>query len=174
MFELPLRLKHYKKSSFWYLQTKGVPFSSLVLGYGTWPLLTNDLLNEAQSIYFFALVLMQWGYVPCYLHENIMIYPSFFCITFPLGTCSQLDVADWACSSTRRRGISISLLRPSSLFLLQSSSPTFHGCTFFLTPFRVIAGKWTYYSFSQTVFGTHGIPAQFFFIPLTFGLSIVM
>jgi sodium/potassium-transporting ATPase subunit alpha len=38
-----------------------VPFSSLVLGFGTWPGLTNDLLYEAQNVYFFTLVVMQWG-----------------------------------------------------------------------------------------------------------------
>jgi sodium/potassium-transporting ATPase subunit alpha len=49
--------------SFWFLQRRGVPFSSLVLGFGTWPGLTNDLLYEAQNVYFFTLVVMQWGCV---------------------------------------------------------------------------------------------------------------
>lgn len=47
--------------SFWYLQRNGVPFSSLALGFGNWPGLTDDLLFRAQSIYFFTLVVMQWG-----------------------------------------------------------------------------------------------------------------
>ncbi|KDQ57331.1 hypothetical protein JAAARDRAFT_194477 [Jaapia argillacea MUCL 33604] len=47
--------------SFWYLQRKGVPFSSLALGFGNWPGLDNELLFRAQSVYFFTLVLMQWG-----------------------------------------------------------------------------------------------------------------
>ncbi len=47
--------------SFWYLQRKGVPFSNLALGFGDWPGLTDELLYTAQSVYFFTLVLMQWG-----------------------------------------------------------------------------------------------------------------
>ncbi|KAF6760413.1 sodium-potassium ATPase [Ephemerocybe angulata] len=47
--------------SFWYLRRKGVPFSNLFLGFGTWPGLDTELLSKAQSVYFFTLVLMQWG-----------------------------------------------------------------------------------------------------------------
>ncbi|OCH96530.1 sodium-potassium ATPase [Obba rivulosa] len=47
--------------SFWYLQRKGVPFSSLVLGFGNWPGLDDELLFTAQSVYFFTLILMQLG-----------------------------------------------------------------------------------------------------------------
>ena len=47
--------------SFWYLQRNGASFSSLALGFGDWPDLDNELLFKAQSVYFFTLVLMQWG-----------------------------------------------------------------------------------------------------------------
>ncbi|KAF8263726.1 sodium-potassium ATPase [Lactarius quietus] len=48
--------------SFWYLQVNGVPFSSLAGKFGNYPAaLTDDLLYEAQSVYFFTLVVMQWG-----------------------------------------------------------------------------------------------------------------
>ncbi|KAH8115708.1 sodium-potassium ATPase [Phellopilus nigrolimitatus] len=47
--------------AFWYLQRNDVPFSSLVLGFGNWPALTAEKLNKAQSVYFFTLVIMQWG-----------------------------------------------------------------------------------------------------------------
>jgi sodium/potassium-transporting ATPase subunit alpha len=48
--------------SFWFLERNGVPFSSLALKFGNYPAaLTNDLLYEAQSVYFFTLVVMQWG-----------------------------------------------------------------------------------------------------------------
>ena len=52
--------------SFWYLQRHGIPFSSMVLKfYDSDQLLaiglTNELLFKAQSVYFFTLVLMQWG-----------------------------------------------------------------------------------------------------------------
>ena len=49
--------------SFWYLQRNGVPFSDLALGFGNWGSLDNELLFKAQSVYFFTLVLMQWGLV---------------------------------------------------------------------------------------------------------------
>jgi len=48
--------------SFWFLQLHGVPFSSLALKFGSFPdTLTEDLLSRAQSVYFFTLVMMQWG-----------------------------------------------------------------------------------------------------------------
>ncbi len=54
--------------SFWYLQRNGVPFSSLALKFGNYPeALTSDLLNEAQSVYFFTLVVTQWGCVATFL-----------------------------------------------------------------------------------------------------------
>ena len=49
--------------SFWYLQRNGVPFSNLILGFGNWPGLTDELLFKAQSVNFFTLILMQWGCV---------------------------------------------------------------------------------------------------------------
>ena len=48
--------------SFWYLQRNGIPFSNLILGFGNWPGLTDELLFKAQSVNFFTLILMQWGY----------------------------------------------------------------------------------------------------------------
>lgn len=47
--------------SFWYLQRQDVPFSSLAGKFGNWPELTNEKLYKAQSVYFFTLVIMQWG-----------------------------------------------------------------------------------------------------------------
>ncbi|EMD41764.1 hypothetical protein CERSUDRAFT_42386 [Gelatoporia subvermispora B] len=47
--------------SLWYLQRNGIPFSSLILGFGNWPGLDDELLFRAQSVSFFTLVLMQWG-----------------------------------------------------------------------------------------------------------------
>jgi sodium/potassium-transporting ATPase subunit alpha len=50
--------------AFWFMQRKGVPFSSIVFKFGKWPAeLTPDLLDKAQSVYFFTLVIMQWGSV---------------------------------------------------------------------------------------------------------------
>ncbi|KAI9451513.1 sodium-potassium ATPase [Lactarius psammicola] len=50
--------------SFWYLQSKGIPFTSLAGKFGDYPEeYTNNpkLLYEAQSVYFFTLIVMQWG-----------------------------------------------------------------------------------------------------------------
>ncbi|KAK9374316.1 uncharacterized protein V1513DRAFT_415702 [Lipomyces chichibuensis] len=51
--------------SYWYLQRHGVPFSALWLGFGAIPDgMSSDVytqrLNEASSIYFVNLVVMQW------------------------------------------------------------------------------------------------------------------
>ena len=69
--------------------------------------------------------------------RSLFYSPSLFIffITSLLVTCLQLDAADWARSSTRQRRMSMSSLPLSSLFLLESSSLTFHGCKFFLAIF---------------------------------------
>ena len=51
--------------SYWYLQSKGVSFSVLWFGYGAYPdsydsEYVAQKLNEASSIYFINLVVMQW------------------------------------------------------------------------------------------------------------------
>ncbi|KAK9358121.1 hypothetical protein V1504DRAFT_306765 [Lipomyces starkeyi] len=51
--------------SYWYLQRKGIPFSTLWLGFGAIPdgisfEYYTQKLNEASSIYFVNLVVMQW------------------------------------------------------------------------------------------------------------------
>jgi sodium/potassium-transporting ATPase subunit alpha len=79
--------------SFWYLQRNGVPFSSLALKFGNYPeALTNDLLYEAQSVYFFTLVVMQWGCA--------IIFHSLF---FARGT--QIICSNLLSTRTRRSSI---------------------------------------------------------------------
>jgi sodium/potassium-transporting ATPase subunit alpha len=52
--------------SYWYLQRNSIPFSSLWFGYGALPPSVQDQdlyaarLNEASSVYFVNLVVMQW------------------------------------------------------------------------------------------------------------------
>lgn len=51
--------------SFWYMQRHGVPFSVLWLGYGALPpqydpVYVAKIQNEASSIYYVTLVIMQW------------------------------------------------------------------------------------------------------------------
>jgi sodium/potassium-transporting ATPase subunit alpha len=51
--------------SYWYLERNGIAFSDLWFGYGTVPTTVdqgfyNARLNEASSVYFVNLVVMQW------------------------------------------------------------------------------------------------------------------
>jgi sodium/potassium-transporting ATPase subunit alpha len=64
----------------WYLQRNGVLFSSLVLTFGDHPAtLTSDLLHEAQSVYFFTLIVMQLGCAAFSYHISF----CFMLIRFP-------------------------------------------------------------------------------------------
>lgn len=53
--------------AFWHMQRKGIPFSNMWLKYGggsiqsTNPDYFNEILYQANAIYFFTLVLMQWA-----------------------------------------------------------------------------------------------------------------
>ncbi|TBU64935.1 sodium-potassium ATPase [Dichomitus squalens] len=116
--------------SFWYLQTHGVPFSSLALGFGNWPELTNELLFKAQSVYFFTLVLMQWG--------NLF--------------------------ATRGRKLSIVQHTPMS-----------NPSVFAAAAMALCIGIFFHYvPWFQKVFDSRPIPVEFFFIPVTFGLGLLL
>ncbi|KAI0246247.1 sodium-potassium ATPase [Lactifluus subvellereus] len=143
--------------SFWYLQRNGVPFSSLALQFGNYPAaLTNDLLYEAQSVYFFTLVVMQWGNLlstrtrrssifqqPPTWGVNRAVIPAaicalliglFFCYVPVLYVLSVL----WACSRL--------------VELIYVVSPLL----------------------SHHVFQTSNIPAEHFFIPMAFALALIV
>lgn len=52
--------------SFWYLEKQGIHFSKIALAYGALPEgitpeFYNEEVNRAQSVYFFTLVIMQFG-----------------------------------------------------------------------------------------------------------------
>ena len=87
--------------SFWYLQRNGVPFSSLALKFGNYPeALTNDLLYEAQSVYFFTLVVMQWGCAIIFL--SLFFWPGE--LKYFVVTCSRRAREGRVSSSSHRRG----------------------------------------------------------------------
>ncbi|KAG9123731.1 hypothetical protein FRC07_014132, partial [Ceratobasidium sp. 392] len=77
--------------SFWYLQRNGVPFSDLLLGFGNWPTLDAEKLNKAQSVYFFTLVIMQWGNLLATRTRKLSIFqhkPSGNWYIFPAMACA--------------------------------------------------------------------------------------
>ncbi|KAI0762858.1 sodium-potassium ATPase [Fomes fomentarius] len=116
--------------SFWYLQRKGVPFSSLVLGFGDWAGLDDELLFRAQSVYFFTLVMMQWG--------NLF--------------------------ATRGRKLSI-----------VQHSPLSNPSVFVAAAMALSIGIFFHYvPWFQKLFQTRPVPVEFFFIPITFGLALVL
>ncbi|KAI0045063.1 sodium-potassium ATPase [Auriscalpium vulgare] len=118
--------------SLWYLQRRGLPFSSLVLGFGNWPGLTDELLHEAQSIYFFTLIIMQWG--------NLLA------------------------SRTRKSSI---LQQPPSWGINRTTVPA-------ALIALAIGIFFSYPPFFHTIFKTHGIPAEYFFLPMAFGLGMLI
>ncbi|PWN18031.1 calcium ATPase [Microstroma glucosiphilum] len=72
--------------AFWFMQRSGLPFSSLWLNYGGAPLATQDLeryneiLYGGQSVYFFTLVLSQWGTLLIVRTRKLSIFqqPPYF------------------------------------------------------------------------------------------------
>ncbi|CUA71243.1 sodium/potassium-transporting ATPase subunit alpha [Rhizoctonia solani] len=77
--------------SFWYLERNGVPFSDLFLGFGNWPTLDSEKLNKAQSVYFFTLVIMQWGNLLATRSRKLSIFqhkPSGNWYIFPAMICA--------------------------------------------------------------------------------------
>ncbi|KAI1791319.1 sodium-potassium ATPase [Ganoderma leucocontextum] len=116
--------------SFWYLQRNGVPFSNLILGFGNWPGLTDELLFRAQSVNFFTLILMQWG--------NLF--------------------------ATRGRKLSIVQHRP------MSNPWVFAGAGASLC----IGIFFHYVPWFHGIFQTRPVPVEFFFIPLTFALGLLL
>ncbi|CEL53522.1 sodium/potassium-transporting ATPase subunit alpha [Rhizoctonia solani AG-1 IB] len=116
--------------SFWYLQRNGVPFSDLVLGFGDWPTLDNEKLSKAQSVYFFTLVIMQWG--------NLL--------------------------ATRSRKLSIFQHKPSGNWYI------FHAMICALA----IGIFFSYVPFFQKTFLTRGVPVEHYFLPVAFGLGLVL
>lgn len=70
---------------FWYLERQGIPFSALVFHYGGWgngldPGFVAEKVNTAQSIYYFTLVIMQWGNALAVRTRRLSIlqHPPFF------------------------------------------------------------------------------------------------
>ncbi|KAK9358867.1 hypothetical protein V1504DRAFT_477581 [Lipomyces starkeyi] len=126
--------------SYWYLQRQGIPFSTLWLGFGAIPHgMSSDTytqrLNEASSIYFVNLVVMQWFNLMAVRTRRLSIFqmPPLF--------------------NKKTQNL---YLFPAILFALLM--------TFF----------WLYIPTFQTTLGTTSVPAMYFFLPMTFGVCILL
>jgi sodium/potassium-transporting ATPase subunit alpha len=148
-----------------------VPFSSLALKFGNYPPeLTNDLLFEAQSVYFFTLVVMQWGYV---------------IVSFIVWHRVSNVFSDRNLLSTRTRRSSI-LQQPPTWNINRTTIPAAFcalliGIFFCYVPVLYVSGLGlpvvsvgADHIDSHKVFQTSNIPVEHFFIPLTFALGLIV
>lgn len=148
--------------SYWYLQRSGLPFSDLWFGYGNLPD-TIDAgyaaakLNEASSIYFVNLVVMQ---------------------VLPSPSTSHLHQIKHYLTPPRRQWFNLMCLRTRRLSIFQHP-PAFNKSTQNLYLFPAIAFAllmaifWLYIPQLQSVLGTSRVPAEHFFLPAAFGLGIL-
>jgi sodium/potassium-transporting ATPase subunit alpha len=152
------------------LQRNGVPFSSLALKFGNYPAaLTDDLLYEAQSVYFFTLVVMQWGCVIFFL--------SFFAPRAQM-ICSNL-------LSTRTRKSSI-FQQPPTWGVNPAVIPAAIGALLIGIFFCYVPVLYVFLSLSSFsrklncllvshhIFQTSNIPARHFVIPMAFALALIV
>ena len=151
-----------------------MPFSSLAGKFGNYPdALTDDLLYEAQSVYFFTLVVMQWGYVPCVSQKRGVSDNDFFFLRSNL-------------LSTRTRRSSI-FQQPPTWGVNRTTIPAAICALcigiFFcyipvlcvpLPPSLLHARADSHRIFSHNIFQTSNIPAKHFFIPMTFALALLV
>ncbi|KAG6270172.1 hypothetical protein E4U48_003985 [Claviceps purpurea] len=126
--------------SFWYLQRNGIPFSDLWFSFGNIPASIDpdyytQKLNEASSIYFVNLVVMQWF--------NLM--------------------------ATRTRRLSI--LQHPPLFNKATANWYLFPAILFALCMAII---WLYIPAIQTALGTAAVPVEYWFLPFTFGLFIIL
>ncbi|KAK9320200.1 hypothetical protein V1517DRAFT_356108 [Lipomyces orientalis] len=126
--------------SYWYLQRQGIPFSTLWLGFGAMPDGMSSgtytrRLNEASSIYFVNLVVMQWFNLMAVRTRRQSIFQ-----TPPIFNKKTQNL----------------YLFPAILFALLM--------TFF----------WLYIPTFQTSLGTTSVPVMYFFLPMAFGLCILL
>ena len=126
--------------SYWYLEKQGIPFRELWFAFGKIPEgidpdYYTQRLNEASSIYFVNLVVMQWF--------NLM--------------------------ATRTRRLSIFQHPP--LFNKNTQNWYFIPAILFAL---VMAIFWMYVPAFQNVLGTSPVPVEHWFLPMTFGLFVLL
>ncbi|KAK3359504.1 hypothetical protein B0T25DRAFT_447450 [Lasiosphaeria hispida] len=126
--------------SYWYLERNGIPFSALWFSFGNLPDTIDpeyyaQKLNEASSIYFVTLVVMQWFNLLAVRTRRLSIFqhPPLF-----------------------NRATRNYYLFPAILFAL------------------VMAFFWLYIPALQTALGTAEVPVEHWFLPMSFGLGILL
>ncbi|PYH97127.1 Na/K ATPase alpha 1 subunit [Aspergillus ellipticus CBS 707.79] len=126
--------------AFWYLERNGIPFSALWFKFGNYPsdidsTWLNERLNEASSVYFINLVVMQWFNLMAIRTRRLSIFthpPAF---------------------NKRTQNL---LLFPAILFALG------------------MAVLWLYIPQLQSVLDTTSVPVEHYFLPVAFGLGILI
>lgn len=126
--------------SYWYLERRGIPFVTLWFGFGAMPEGVSEeeyaaRLNEASSIYFVTLVVMQWFNLMSVRTRRLSIFQHP-----PLFNRHTQNV--W--------------LFPAMLFSL------------------VMVFFWCYIPRLQEVLDTSTVPVEYWFLPMTFGLAILL
>lgn len=124
---------------FWYLERKGIHFSDIWLAYGKLPEgidadYYNEAVNQAQSCYFFTLVIMQFG--------NLL--------------------------SSRTRKLSI--LQQNPFAGVGRNLAIFPAMAISL----VIASFFSYVPFFNKAFLTRGVDVEYWFLPVAFGLGLLL
>jgi sodium/potassium-transporting ATPase subunit alpha len=127
--------------SYWYAQRRGLPFSDLWFGFGTVPASMTSaeytaILNEASSVYFVTLVVMQWF--------NLL--------------------------SVRTRRLSGFTQHPP-LFNKETSNKWLFVAVLLSLAFACF---WLYVPKFQSVLGTTGVPVAHWFLPMSFGVGLVI
>jgi sodium/potassium-transporting ATPase subunit alpha len=150
--------------AFVYLQNQGIPFSSMVVKFGDWSALDNEHFYKAQSICFFTLVIMQWGLV----------------LQFNFGNYAYSDPTRNLLASRCRRQSIFTNTPLKNLYCIPAAVMALIIAIFFsyipwlyVLPFRTPSLPSPTCPFSQKIFLTRGIAAEYYFIPMGFALGIL-
>ena len=125
--------------AFWYMERRGIPFSDMWLKYGegvvqtTRPDYFAEVLNEANSIYFFNLIIMQYFDLHALRTRRLSLFQQW---------------PYWG--------------KARNLYLLPAILASFTFAIFF-----------SYVPPIQKVFLTRGIPVEYFFLPMAFGIVLL-
>ncbi|UZJ57002.1 hypothetical protein CBS101457_006322 [Exobasidium rhododendri] len=125
--------------TFWYMERRGIPFSDMWLTYGegvvqtTRPDYFNQVLYEANAIYFFNLIIMQYFDLHSLRTRRLSLFQQW---------------PYWG--------------KARNLYIIPAIIASFSFAIFF-----------SYVPAIQRVFLTRGIPVEYFFLPVAFGIVLL-